>query len=325
MNSLNELDTLDLRLLRLLEVLYRTGSVTRSAELLGQGQPTVSLWLKRLRLQFGDPLFVRTAMGMQATPRMDAMIGTVHEVLAGMGRLLEAGRDFQPGTADREFRVLMTDASHITLLPRLFSHVQVLAPGVRLEAGALQASMADELSDGRADLALGLIPQLESGFYQQTLFEQDWVCLASQQHPRVQWSAFTRQDYVREAHVGIVSGTGQQLLETTLAQLGLKRKVALRLPGFLGLPATLSTTQLIATLPRHIGETLARTAGGLQVLPCPLPIPTFLVKQHWHARYHRDPANRWLRGVCAELFLTEDRRSPACEPIAHGPAQAATP
>lgn len=304
------IESLDMRLLCLLEALHRTGSVTRSAEQLGQGQPTVSLWLKRLRAHFADPLFVRTAKGMQPTPRMDAMIPTVQEVLDGMRRLSEVGRRFDPATAQREFRVLMTDASHITLLPQLFSHVHALAPRVRLEAGALHQGMAGELSDGRADLALGLIPQLETGFYQQALFDQDWICLASKCHPRVRPDAFGRREYVRELHVGIVSGTGQQLLEATLQRLGLHRRVVLRLPGFLGLPVTLSTTQLVATLPRHIGETLARTSGGLQVLPCPLPIPTFQVKQHWHARYHQDPANRWLRGVCAELFLTGDRRSP---------------
>ncbi len=70
----------------------------------------------------------------------------------------------------------------------------------------------------------------------------------------------------------------------------------------LGLAAILSTTDLAATLPRHIGETLAR-AADLQVLPYPLPIPTFVVKQHWHARLQHDAANQWLRGVCAELFM----------------------
>ena len=308
---MDDLDSLDIKLLRLLDVLHQTGSVTRSADLLGQGQPTVSLWLKKLRQQFGDPLFVRTAAGMQPTPRMDAMVGTVREVLDGMRRLSGAGKGFDPATADREFRVFMTDASHITLLPRLFSRVHALAPGVRLEAGGLHAGMGEELRDGRADLALGLIPQLDAGFYQQTLFDQDWICLASKRHPRVRPDAFTRRDYAREDHAGIVSGTGQQLLEATLATLGLQRRVALRLPGFLGLPATLLTTELIATLPRHIGETLARSASGLMVLPCPLPIPKFQVKQHWHARYHQDPANQWLRRVCAELFLTPDRRSPS--------------
>ncbi len=64
----------------------------------------------------------------------------------------------------------------------------------------------------------------------------------------------------------------------------------------------LHVSDLVATLPRHIGETLARTAG-LRVMPCPVAVAGFTVKQHWHTRYHQDPANRWLRGVCADLFL----------------------
>ena len=54
----------DLKLLRLFELLYATGSVTRAAEQLGQSQPTVSIWLARLRELLHDPLFVRTPTGM---------------------------------------------------------------------------------------------------------------------------------------------------------------------------------------------------------------------------------------------------------------------
>ena len=91
------------------------------------------------------------------------------------------------------------------------------------------------------------------------------------------------------------------MLEAALARAGVVRRLVLELPGFLGLPAIISSTDLIATLPRHIGETLARNAG-LRVHDCPLRVPGFTVKQHWHARYHHDPANRWLRLSCAKLF-----------------------
>ena len=40
---------LDAKLLRLFDVLYTARSVTRSAELLGQSKPTISIWLARLR------------------------------------------------------------------------------------------------------------------------------------------------------------------------------------------------------------------------------------------------------------------------------------
>lgn len=308
--AMNESDSgdaalLDVKLLRLLDLLYSTRSVTRAAERLGQSQPTVSIWLAQLRKQLGDPLFVRTPEGMQPTPRSDALIGTAREVLVGLRRLSEAQARFDPLTARREFRIFMTDASHITLLPRLFSHVRALAPQVRLEAAAINPAMVQAMQSGEGDLALGLIPGLEAGFYQQALYEQDWICLCNARHPRI-GENFTLQDYQAEAHIGIVSGTGQPLLDGALKNQGVERRVLLELPGFLGLSAILSTNDLVATLPRQIGETLAR-AAGLRVLPCPLPIPPFTVKQHWHARYHHDAGNQWLRGICSELFLATTR------------------
>jgi len=293
-----------LKLLRLFELLYTTGSVTRSAEQLGQSQPTVSIWLSQLRKLLGDPLFVRTPAGMQPTPRADALIPTVREALACVRRLAEGAPGFLPAQSTRRFRICMTDASHITLLPQLLVHVRGVAPGVRLEAARIDASTARAMEAGEADLAIGLVPGLESGFYQQTLFTQDWVCLTNRRHPRLTDGRLTLRRYEAEPHVGIVSGTGYQLLEATLRERNVQRYVQLELPGFLGLPAILSTTDLVATLPRHIGVTLARTAD-LLLLKCPLPIPTFQVKQHWHARFHHDGGNRWLRGVVAELFMRE--------------------
>lgn len=304
--------TLDTRLLRLFDLLYGTHSVTRAAEQLGLSQPTVSIWLAQLRAQFNDPLFVRTTGGMQPTTRADALIATVRDALESLRRLSASEPEFDPATAQRSFRICMTDASHVTLLPQLLSHVRALAPGVRLDAARIDADMPRALQAGDADMAIGLIPQLEAGFYQQTLFKQDWVCLANGAHPRL-GETFSLRQYKDEAHILIASGTGYLLLDEALKRQRVQRRILLELPGFLGLATILSSTDLVATLPRQIGETLARV-GGLKVLPCPVPVPGFTVKQYWHARYHHDPANRWLRGLCADLFLqTGSRlsRSPA--------------
>jgi hypothetical protein len=42
-----------------------------------------------------------------------------------------------------------------------------------------------------------------------------------------------------------------------LEELGIEGRAMLRLPGFLGLTAILGKSDLVVTLPRHIGETLA--------------------------------------------------------------------
>ena len=58
----------DLNLLRVFDAVLRERGVTPAAVGLGLTQPAVSNALSRLRGVFGDPLFVRTASGMDATP-----------------------------------------------------------------------------------------------------------------------------------------------------------------------------------------------------------------------------------------------------------------
>jgi DNA-binding transcriptional LysR family regulator len=299
-------DLLDPRLLRLFDALFTTGSVTKAAEKLGQSQPTVSIWLSRLREELEDPLFVRSAGGMLPTPRAEALIGTARQALEMLRRLAELRTDFDPATAKRRFSICMTDASHITLLPAILAHVRRIAPGIRIEAAQIGADTPRMLQSGEADLALGYISDLDAGHFQQALFPQDWICLANAHHARIS-RHLTLKDYRREAHVFIRSGTGHELLAAALHEQEIVLDVALKLPGFLGLPAIIGTTDLIATLPRHIGETLAHHYG-LRVLACPLSIGGFTVKQYWHARFHHDPASQWLRGICAELFQQQDVR-----------------
>lgn len=301
MSTSDDTALLDIKLLRLFDLLYSTGSVTRCADLLGQSQPTISIWLARLRRELNDPLFVRTPSGMQPTPRADALIPIVREALESLRRLSAAKTIFTPSSARRSFCICMTDASHVNLLPQLLSHVRTAAPGISLETERIDRSTAERLQSGGADLAVGLIPELGAGFYQQTLFTQDWVCLANAAHPRLS-GGLTRQAYEAEGHVGIISGTGQSLLATAIEEQQIERRLVVKILGFLGLSAILSSTDLIATLPRQTAETLAKN-NPLRVYDCPFPIPSFSVKQHWHARYHHDLANQWLRGVCAQLFL----------------------
>jgi DNA-binding transcriptional LysR family regulator len=211
---------------------------------------------------------------------------------------------FDPGSAHRNFRICMTDASHVTLLPRLLAHVRAVGPNVRLEVTHISAGTARMLETGEADLALGYIPGLEAGFHEQRFYMQDFICLVNAQHPRI-GATFTARAYKEEAHIGILSSTTYTMLKSSLKQQGIERRVQLELPGFLGLAAIVSSTDLIATVPRTIGEALART-GTIRVLPCPLKIPTFTVKQYWHARYHHDAGLRWLRGVCVQLFAQSE-------------------
>jgi hypothetical protein len=68
------------------------------------------------------------AKGCNQTPRADNLINTVRNALESFRQLSESEPVFNPSTAERKFRICMTDASHITLLPQLLSQVRLLAP-----------------------------------------------------------------------------------------------------------------------------------------------------------------------------------------------------
>jgi DNA-binding transcriptional LysR family regulator len=294
---------LDVRQLRLLDSLYTTHSVTRTAERLGQTQPTVSIWLRKLRSQLNDPLFVRTSAGMSPTPRAEVVVAKAREILESMRQITDDAPKFDPGTATRTFRICVPDSSHVTLLPKLLLHIRKFAPSVRVEVVPVDKETARVLEAGEADLAIGgFVDDVEVGFYQQALFDQDFVCLVSADHPRIR-GRLTLEAYKKEAHLEVSYGRVNEVIEQELVAQKIKRRSLLAVPGFLGVGTLVATTDMIATLPRQIGETLAKSSG-LRLFPCPFRVPSYTVRQYWHARFHQDPGHQWLRGLCSQLFTS---------------------
>jgi DNA-binding transcriptional LysR family regulator len=292
----------DIKQLQLLDALHATRSVTRAAERLGQTQPTVSAWLKQIRDKVGDPLFVRTSNEMMPTPRAELLVEKAREILEAMHQMNGAAPCFDPATSARVFRICAPDSAHMTMIPRLLQYIRSVAPSIQIETLPVNENSARLLESGDADLAYGgFIPGMDTGFYQRALIRQDFICLASMDHPRIAGDELTMEDYQCEAHVAVSYGGTHginALIRATLHAQHVQRRILLTLAGFLGIGKVIATTDLVATLPRNIGETLA-SQYGLRILECPVEIPSYTIKQYWHTRYHRDPGNQWLRKLCA--------------------------
>lgn len=295
------MQNLEIRLLQVFDEIYKTRSVSRAADSLGLGQPAVSIALGKLRQHFGDPLFVRTSTGMDPTPLGEELVQPVRRAIDALQAALGYRSVFDPATVERSFRIAMTDISQLVLLPGLWARLRKVAPGVHIDVANLSADTARLLEAGEVDLALGFMPQLDAGFYQQALFRQHYVCLASAEHPRVQGSLSLAQFEAEEHAVVTTSGTGHLFVDRELARQNITRKVALRVPNFLGVAFVVERTDLLVTIPTRLGEML-EGRGRFRAYAVPFPLPDYAVKQHWHERYHHDPANRWLRGLIRELL-----------------------
>lgn len=303
---------LDIRLLSVFDEIYKTRSVTRAARALGLGQPAVSIALAKLREQFGDQLFVRTSNGMEPTPFGEELSKSVRTALHALQAVLGQRNEFDPSISDRTFRICMTDISQLVLLPGLLGKLRRAAPGICIEVFPLNDDTARRLENGDADLALGFMPQLETGFYQQVLFRQRFVCLVGKNHPRIRRKLTLKQFQAEDHAVVSSSGAGPLIVDREIARQGIKRRIVLTLPNFLGTAFVAEHTDLVITIPERLADVL-RGHGDHQVFPVPFTIPTYEVKQLWHERFHNDPGNRWLRHVISELLATPARRAGAEE------------
>lgn len=294
--------TFDVRLLQVFDEISKTRSVTRAAENLGIGQPTVSIALAKLRDHFNDALFVRVANNMEPTSLAAELEQPVRAALNALEQVFGHQASFDPTSADRIFRIGMTDISQLVLLPKLWAYLRKTSPRVHIDVVPLSADIPRMLESGEADLALGFIPQLEAGFYQQVLFHQHYVCVVSADHPRIREESLTLRQFEAEEHVVVtISGTGHLIVDREIERQGITRNIALQVPNYLGTAFVIEETDLLAILPERLAQVL-KGRGHLRVLPVPFYLPSYAIKQHWHARFHHDPGNRWLRQVISDLL-----------------------
>ena len=294
-------DGIDLNLLRVMQAIDQEGSVTLAASRLGLSQPAVSNALARLRRTLGDPLFVRSSQGMQATPRARRVVDALDAALGLIRQGLREGVGFDPGLASEEFTLLMSDLGELVLLPRLLAHLGRHAPGIVVRIRQLaRGSYAEALEAGLADLAIGYIPNARGSLRYRPLFSDEFVCLVRAGHP-VLVQPFTLERYAGLSHI-LVSrrGRAEGLVTAALSGAGVERRIALVLPHFAAAPSVVLASDLAVTAPHRLLQ--ANQGKYLIGLPMPLTMPPIDLAMYWHERLHDDGAHRWLRSVFVALF-----------------------
>src|SRR5690606_23744833 len=111
--------------------------------------------------------------------------------------------------------------------------------------------------------------------------------------PAVREAPRSIDDYLRADHATVVYQPRRSLsLDRWLAAQGLRRRFAVMVPGFAGLPAFIRGSALLATAPSLLRHHLMRELAHAEV---PLPTPTMPMYLIWHRQHQADAAHRWLR------------------------------
>jgi len=300
----------DLNLLYVLEALWRDRSVTVAAERLGLTQAAVSGSLKRLREEYDDKMFTLVGRRMEPTPLAVELAPRLLDALAMVRKTrAERGR-FDPSTARRMFTVRTRDIGEVVCFPRILAALGQSAPGLRLRT--LFRPVPETMSGmaaGQIDFALGFLPSLETGIHSRLLFKQHYVCVMREGHPLAD-AKLTAKRFVESEHLLVeYSGSGHVLLERALVDAGARNRIKVRLPQYLAAPHFVIGSDLLWSVPAVLAETL-KPHYRLVIKPHPLSLPEFEIALYWHDRYHRDPANKWLRDFVVQQFAADGGAAP---------------
>ena len=294
----------DLNLMVVFDAVYRARNLSAAAQALGLSQPAMSHALSRLRSLVNDPLFVRLPRGLRPTPYADAIAAAVAQGLGTIrGVFTETG--FDPGTSKRVFRVAMTDIGERNLLPKICAQLAAHAPGVGIETVQPNIKeLRDALATGDIDLSSGVIPEFDTGFRHQTIVRNSYVCMVREGHPTIR-DTLTLKLFREARHVLVSSqastATGHaEHIERAVRKRASKEKIAVRNAHYLALPAIIMSTDLVATVPRGLAVSFQEDVK-VRIFPPPFAMPSFEARLYWHERYHREPGNKWLRGLFPQV------------------------
>lgn len=287
---------IDLNLLVALDVLLAERNVTRAAERMHITQSAMSGVLARLREHFNDQLLVPVGRSMQLTPRAEALVEPVRDIVLRIDSALGAQPEFDPATAQRHFVVIASDYVSRVMLADVVRRIAAVAPGLSFDVRPTSEIMLGELEQGRADFIITPAHLAAADHPQQALFEDTYKVLACLQHPDLR-GGITMEQYRDLGHVVYQNERGiNPWFEQWYAnQYGrTTRRIEVITHSFTLIPRFIVGTRRITTIQTRLANQFAQSMA-VQLFDPPMETPRLTEVLQWHRLRDPDPAVQWVR------------------------------
>lgn len=288
----NELRKADINLMVVFETLMQERNVTRAAEKLFLGQPTISAALNRLRGLFNDPLFVRIGNRMEPTARAEQIYQHLSPALDALSVALSLTHEFDPATSSMTFRIGLSDDVEFALLPPVLRALRNEAPNIVIVVQHADYWRIPELL-ANGDITVGITQtrDLPANAKRKRLRRvHPKVLRADADKKPLSLDAYCTRPHVQVSHTASIHGMADEWLQA----VGRKRRVVLSVPQFSVLPALLADTDLLVSLPDYAAEAMV-ASGLLRHEPLPFETPVLDLDMVWLSLLDNDPAESWLR------------------------------
>jgi DNA-binding transcriptional LysR family regulator len=148
--------TFDMNALRTMVVGIELGSFARAASQLGRSQSAISMHLKKLEEQTGQPLFRRNGRGLIPTEAGDTLLAYARQIIALND---EAAASLGTAIATASVRMALPQDLFEDVMPEVITRFFRLRPGVHVEVRAdRDHTLQEDVCARRLDVAIAFFP-----------------------------------------------------------------------------------------------------------------------------------------------------------------------
>ena len=287
-------DRLDLNLLVAFDVLGHEQNVSAAARSLNLSQSAVSGALNRLRDYFGDELLVPSGRRMILTPKAQQLVEPVRQALLMIRSNITTPAKFDPACAERRFVIVASDYAYNVFLADALKLAGQEAPGASFDIMPPDVSAFEKLESGEVDLLLTIEGYMARGHPQELLCVDDHAVVAWDQNPHCK-NGLDKSVFERLGHT--ITFFGPERLpafsESLFEEMGIVRKIDVRVSTFAAIPQSVIGTERIATMHRRHAEHFARIMP-IRIFDMPYTLPQVRECMQWHRIRQADEGLKWL-------------------------------
>jgi LysR family cyn operon transcriptional activator len=224
---------------------------TKAAEGLHLSQPALSAQVKQLEQEVGVPLFDRLGRSVQLT-----RAGTIFREHAGRAlremELAQAAIAEEEGLQRGALTIGVVQTVNAYLIPEIVARFSTLHPQVSLKLDELSGPDIEAgVGSGSLDMGIGFVPVTSDRIESRSLFEEDFVLIASPRHRLAKRRQLALSALADESLI-LLPGIfcTRRLLDASFARVGVQPKVIVEMNSVEGIMATVLTSKLATVLPR---------------------------------------------------------------------------
>lgn len=293
--------TQELNLLMIFDAIMTENSISRAAKRLSLSQPAVSNAVARMRHVWKDELFLKDGRGIRPTSYARNLWLDIRLPLTELANVIDP-QEFDPSTAKRTFRVALSDSIVQLAWLEMRKLIEREAPNISLHAHPYQIQKTEQfLMDAEVDLVIGGGFTPTNNIQAEYLFEPKFVMITRPDHPLAK-PEITPEEFVSAEHLLVsLSGEASGIVDQTLAQMNLTRRIAMIVNHFTCVANIIKDSNLVAVLPSTAVEKEILN-GELAVTKVPFAIDARAVSSYWHKRQEKDLGLCWLRQHLTRLI-----------------------